>query len=953
MPPPFTPLDLRGFAQLLDAWSGKPGRREVNEVHMHHTWQPDHAGFRGHDTIVGMWRHHTQTNGWSDIAQHVTIDPQGTIWTGRHWDQQPASSAGRNGTRQRGPFMFEMVGDFDTGRDLFEGAQRDTVLRVIALVQDAFGLPVESLLFHRALGSPKTCPGDAIRYEEVVAAVRPLRGGKAKPRGAARSATDLDAERSRVLDEPPAATEPPDAEPPEDHAHGAAGLRDAPALGPAMLSSLRPHVVNLWGGRYSRQGMFRTEAADMAAIFEEYLPRHLDRLPARESLPIVLYAHGGLVSEEAGLGIAAGQMPWWLANGAYPIHFVWETGFGETIARMLGAQRATAMRAPATERSLLDPVVEGLVRRAGGRHVWGGMKQGAAAAFDTGGDGLDVVERLATFVKANEGRVTLHAIGHSAGSIFHAHLLPRLFEALGRHGVARRVEALHLMAPAVTVAEYKARLDPLIGNGIGRLVMFTMAKDFELADTVTPAYRKSLLYLISRALEAEPGTPILGLEESVRADDALRARFGLGGAAGAAAEVIWSRTRATSGTSASLSVTHGGFDNDAATMESILRRIRGLKDADALDMPFPHEVASSRSFADMPAAEEEAPVSAATPTHAMPAAEPPEGGARRKGRRRALCVGIDQYPDPQAQLSGCVADARAWSAALVQLGFEVTSLHDAAATRQGIVGSLNSLLQEAQPGDQLAFTFAGHGMQVDDIDADEAEDDAKDEAICPFDYAKGRLVIDDDLAAIFRKLDEGVHLTCFFDCCHSGTNTRFAVGRAELPAGAKARYLVPGAELLTLHRAFRASLGAAPGSGARGPGMRPGPAQMRQVVFAACQPWEVALEMNGRGDFSLRAVPEVAANAGRITNAAFQEMVTARFGTRPRQNPNLDCAPTARDAIFLAGAQGPGGQAATPSTGAKPGTTGNTSGGRLGGWTAEARVAAAADLLDAAARLLR
>jgi len=57
----------------------------------------------------------------------------------------------------------------------------------------------------------------------------------------------------------------------------------------------------------------------------EHLPK---ALAARGDQPlrILFYAHGGLVSEEAGLQIAADQVDWWLTNGVYPIEFVWETG---------------------------------------------------------------------------------------------------------------------------------------------------------------------------------------------------------------------------------------------------------------------------------------------------------------------------------------------------------------------------------------------------------------------------------------------------------------------------------------------------------------------------------------------------------------------------------------------------------------------------------------------------
>jgi hypothetical protein len=72
---------------------------------MHHTWRPNHSQFNGFSTIESMWEYHTETKGWSDIAQHISIAPDGSIWTGRSWDQAPASARGFNGNATVGPFM--------------------------------------------------------------------------------------------------------------------------------------------------------------------------------------------------------------------------------------------------------------------------------------------------------------------------------------------------------------------------------------------------------------------------------------------------------------------------------------------------------------------------------------------------------------------------------------------------------------------------------------------------------------------------------------------------------------------------------------------------------------------------------------------------------------------------------------------------------------------------------
>jgi hypothetical protein len=161
----FISLTREEFSHYLGKfkWS-----RQITAVHMHHTWQPNHAQWQGEKSVRGMYEYHTGHNGWSDIAQHVTIAPDGMIWLGRNWNKSPASSNGFNGSSAKGPFMFETVGNFDKGRDKLEGEQLKSVLHVIAEVQKNRGLETESLRFHRHLNSPKTCPGSAIDYDGML-----------------------------------------------------------------------------------------------------------------------------------------------------------------------------------------------------------------------------------------------------------------------------------------------------------------------------------------------------------------------------------------------------------------------------------------------------------------------------------------------------------------------------------------------------------------------------------------------------------------------------------------------------------------------------------------------------------------------------------------------------------------------------------------------------------------
>lgn len=155
MPRPFIPLSTQQFAELLRKFTFT---RPITAVHVHGTWRPNHSQDSGLSAIESMFIFHTKTNGWSDIAQHLTIDSRGIIWTGRSWNQIPASATGHN----TGAFMFEMIGDFDKGKDKFTDPQMLTAHLVTALVLRKCGLGLNNVRFHNEFTNLKTCPGTSI-----------------------------------------------------------------------------------------------------------------------------------------------------------------------------------------------------------------------------------------------------------------------------------------------------------------------------------------------------------------------------------------------------------------------------------------------------------------------------------------------------------------------------------------------------------------------------------------------------------------------------------------------------------------------------------------------------------------------------------------------------------------------------------------------------------------------
>jgi len=147
--------------------------------------------------------------------------------------------------------------------------------------------------------------------------------------------------------------------------------------------------------------------------------------------------------------------------------------------------------------------------------------------------------------------------------------------------------------------------------------------------------------------------------------------------------------------------------------------------------------------------------------------------------KRAVCVGINNYPGIFNDLKGCVNDAKDWSVLLQGFGFETSIVLDAQATRTNMKAALQNLVEVTGAGDIAVFTYSGHGTQVADPSDDEG--DTYDEAICAYDGN----VIDDELRVLLEGLHPQATLVVISDSCFSGSVTRIA------PEPAVPRFIPP------------------------------------------------------------------------------------------------------------------------------------------------------------------
>jgi len=148
----------------------------------------------------------------------------------------------------------------------------------------------------------------------------------------------------------------------------------------------------------------------------------------------------------------------------------------------------------------------------------------------------------------------------------------------------------------------------------------------------------------------------------------------------------------------------------------------------------------------------------------------------RKPTRKALLIGINEYPDEANRLEGCVNDVFRISEVLQEYGFspdEIRVALDDHATAKGIRSRLKWLLEDAKEGDLRFFFYSGHGAQIPASHAD-YELDENDECLVPydFDWTIEHAYTDKEFLELYSQLSLGVNFISVFDCCHSGGITR-------------------------------------------------------------------------------------------------------------------------------------------------------------------------------------
>jgi hypothetical protein len=327
------------------------------------------------------------------------------------------------------------------------------------------------------------------------------------------------------------------------------------------IHGISPYIIDTGNnGELSQTGQFHTTPGDLDELVNFIMPDQRQQwgIPAGQKMDVVLYAHGGLVSEQAAPNTASTWIGLLKDQQIFPIFFMWESGILETIEdeikNVLGlAGRPTGGPLDAAD-SWWSDRVEGTARVVA-KSLWDQMKQNARLITQNPLGGANLLfQRL----NGNKADVRLHLVGHSAGAIIHAYLADWL--------VAQgwKIESLSLLAPACRTDVFNQFLLPHLQSGkIARMAQFHLSdpvEDNEGGMRVALGYKRSLLYMISNGLEEARNISILGMQKYFDRDVAPL-------------NLVTVQARVAPSSLATHAAKHGAFDDDSTTQASVIANI--------------------------------------------------------------------------------------------------------------------------------------------------------------------------------------------------------------------------------------------------------------------------------------------------------------------------------------------------------------------------------------------
>ncbi len=143
------PMNINEFSLWLDS---EKVTRGIKYIQLHHTFSPSYKHFKNNHIELheNMKSYHVKTNGWADIAQNITIFPDGKIIVGRPLNKAPAGIYGAN----KNGICIECVGNFDSC-DEMTSSQKEAIIGTIKALLNKFNLTAEKAVTYHAWWSAK------------------------------------------------------------------------------------------------------------------------------------------------------------------------------------------------------------------------------------------------------------------------------------------------------------------------------------------------------------------------------------------------------------------------------------------------------------------------------------------------------------------------------------------------------------------------------------------------------------------------------------------------------------------------------------------------------------------------------------------------------------------------------------------------------------------------------
>jgi len=341
------------------------------------------------------------------------------------------------------------------------------------------------------------------------------------------------------------------------------------AAGLDLDPQVLPYLINTGDrGELSAGGRLGTREEELPAMAQQVLTAPVLGDGCRH---VILYAHGGLVSE--GLAASTANRLWSLCHErqlrAY--FFIWESGVTESVLGWLRSDDDASGPAGISWQDAWKSVKKGagdLVREAQKRlggglapivreTFWGEMKGRAkGASTRKGGAALFARRLFEVMARTPDSNYKIHLVGHSAGSIYLGSLYQEVLrELLPAPNIT--LGSIQFMAPAITLS--RAR-DAFAADGEWavprrRFVVYMLKEKDEENDSIH-IYPSSLLTYIADHLEDTNGrVQLLGIRNDFDA-----------GAVDFATPV-----------KATASVKHEEFDEPGHEVEDILTQIAERK----------------------------------------------------------------------------------------------------------------------------------------------------------------------------------------------------------------------------------------------------------------------------------------------------------------------------------------------------------------------------------------